>query len=81
MFEDIINRGGLQKEQFIAKKGDVLIWHARLMHRGTVPNNPDLWREAVILHYSGVNYRPDMPQARQHNDGGWYFPIYLDLEL
>jgi hypothetical protein len=81
MFDDIITRGNLQKEQFIAKKGDVLIWHARLMHRGTVPNNPDLWREAVILHYSGVNHRPDMPQAVQHNDGGWYFPINQNIEL
>ena len=81
MFEDIITRGNLQKEQFIAKKGDVLIWHARLMHRGTVPNNPDLWRESVILHYSGVSHRPDMPQAKQHNDGGCYFPIHQDIEF
>ncbi len=81
MFEDIINRGELEKEQFLAKKGDVLIWHARLMHRGTVPNDPDLWREAAILHYSGVNHRPDMPVALQHNDGGWYFPINQNIPL
>ena len=81
MFEDILNRGNLQKEQFIARKGDVLIWHARLMHRGTVPNNPDLWRETAILHYSGVHNRPDMPEAIQHGDGGWYFPINQNIPL
>ena len=81
MFEDILTRGELEKEKFIASKGDVLIWHSRLMHRGTVPNNPDLWREAVILHYSGISHRPDMPEAEQHNDGGWFFPIYQDIDF
>lgn len=75
MFEDILDRGNLTTDKFIAKKGDVLIWHARLMHRGSVPNNPDLWRESVILHYSGVNHRPDMIPALQHSNGGWFFPI------
>ena len=81
MFEDIIRKGELKREQFIAKRGDVLIWHARLMHRGTVPNNPDLWRKTAILHYSGVNHRPDMPKAEQHFNGGWFFPIDQDISL
>jgi hypothetical protein len=81
MFEDILNRGGLEREQFIAKRGDVLIWHARLMHRGTVPNNPDLWRETAILHYSGIHHRPDMPKAVQKNHDGWYFPIDQQIPL
>lgn len=51
------------------------------MHRGTIPNNPNLWREAVILHYSGVNNRPDMPTAVQHNGGGWFFPINQNIPL
>ena len=81
MFEDILERGGLSTEKFIAKKGDVLIWHARLMHRGTIPNNPELWRETAIIHYSGISHRPDMPDPIQHNDGGWYFPINQNIEL
>lgn len=81
MFEDILDRGNLSTEKFIAKKGDVLIWHARLMHRGSIPNNPDLWRETAILHYSGVNHRPDMPQGHQYQDGGWFFPINQNIPL
>lgn len=81
MFEDILDKGNLKKEKFLAKRGDVLIWHSRLMHRGTIPNNPNLWREAVILHYSGVNNRPDMPTAVQHNGGGWFFPINQNIPL
>lgn len=81
MFEDILARGNLATDKFIAKKGDVLLWHARLMHRGSVPNNPDLWRESVILHYSGVNHRPDMISAVQHNNGAWFFPIDQPISL
>tara|TARA_Y100000004_G_scaffold33551_2_gene35661 strand:- start:7876 stop:8769 length:894 start_codon:yes stop_codon:yes gene_type:complete len=82
MFEDILNRGELEIEKFLAKKGDVLLWHARLMHRGSIPNNPDLWRETAILHYSGVNHRPDMPSpAIQHQQGGWYFPLNQNIPL
>ena len=82
MFEDILNRGELNIEKFLAKKGDVLLWHARLMHRGAIPNDPDLWRETAILHYSGVNHRPDMPaSAIQHQQGGWYFPLNQNIPL
>lgn len=81
MFEDLLERGGLTTEKFIAKKGDVLIWHARLMHRGSLPNNPDLWREAAIMHYSGVSHRPDMPAAFQFRNAGWFFPINQNIPL
>lgn len=81
MFEDLLNRGKLTTEKFLAKKGDVLIWHARLMHRGSLPNNPDLWRESVIMHYSGVKHRPDMPAARQFENSGWFFPINQNIPL
>ncbi len=55
-------------ERFLAKKGDVLIWHGRLMHRGSRPRSPDLLRKALITHYSGEKHRPDMPsRARDIN--------------
>lgn len=81
MFEDLLDRGEMKTEKFLAKKGDVLVWHARLMHRGSLPNNPDLWRETAIIHYSGVNHRPDMPTAHQFEDGGWFFPINQNIPL
>ena len=31
-------------EHFLAEKGDVLIWHGRLMHRGSSPRRTDLLR-------------------------------------
>lgn len=81
MFEKLIEDCGFEVERFLAKKGDVLVWHARLMHRGSAPVNPDLWRKSVILHYSGVNHRPDMPKAVQADSGGWFFPINQKIPL
>ncbi len=60
---------GVPAKQFIAHKGDVLIWHGRLMHRGTEPRVPGMLRKALIAHYSGVNHRPDMPNRREENGG------------
>ena len=59
--------------KFIAKKGDVLFWHARLMHRGSLPKNPGIDRKTAIVHYSGVNHRPDFPEAKQYINQGWFF--------
>lgn len=61
-----------------AKKGDVLIWHSWLAHRGSRPKNPDLLRKSLICHYSGINHRPDMREPVLYENGvsrGYYFPF------
>lgn len=75
-----IEEEGLPVERFLAKKGDVLIWHARLLHRGSVPVNPNIERRACISHYSGISHREAMKSAvrNQSNDArcrGYLFPI------
>lgn len=57
---------------YLPKKGDVLFWHGRLIHRGSLPKNPELERRALICHYSSLDHRPDMPDRRFHN-GEAYF--------
>jgi hypothetical protein len=82
LFENIIDKADLPVEKFLPKKGDVMIWHARLMHRGTNPVDPKLWRESMIMHLSAINHRPDMPPAKKNSrTGGWYFPFNQSLEL
>lgn len=70
-------RTGLGVKQFLGKKGDVLIWHSRLMHRGSIPRNPELDRPALIAHYSGINHRHDMPNYVRNNsiNNGYYFVL------
>jgi hypothetical protein len=75
LFEDEITKTGEKKKQFLPKRGEILIWHGRLLHRGSVPRDPTLERRSLIAHYSGIHHRPDMPPAVQHIAGGWYFPL------
>lgn len=75
LFEERLQEEGVEPWSFIAKRGDVLIWHGRLVHRGSRPNDPTLERRSLIAHFSGVNHRADMPAAVQHYKAGWFFPI------
>lgn len=72
-FEDQIKRRGVPVERFLGNRGDVLIWHARLLHRGSLPLRPSAERRALISHYSALTRRSDMPVKRRHPGGGWYF--------
>ena len=77
MFEALMERDGLRPSRFLARRGDVLIWHARLLHRGSPPRNPELERRAAIFHYSSIYKRPDMPEAVARG-GGHIFPIHQE---
>ncbi len=70
---DEIERRGGEVKDFIAEPGDILLWHAFLVHRGSKPKNPVLERPALIAHYSALSARPDMPSRAQTTDGKWYF--------
>jgi hypothetical protein len=74
-----IKRSGAEVKQFLAKKGDVLIWHGRLLHRGSKAKVHGTPRRALIAHYSGVMRRPDFPPAVQEEGAGWYFPSKTPL--
>jgi hypothetical protein len=79
LFEREIGKRGIEPVKYLPKRGDVLIWHSRLLHRGTRPIDTQLERRALIAHYSGINHRPDMPRARKRRNHGYYFPI-VDAE-
>lgn len=68
--EDEIKKQGQPVERFIAKKGDVLIWHSNLMHRGSEPKNPLALRKALICHYSSILRRLDMHTLKRNTENG-----------
>jgi 2-polyprenyl-3-methyl-5-hydroxy-6-metoxy-1,4-benzoquinol methylase len=74
-FEREIAAAGLKADRFLGKKGDVLIWHPRLVHRGSLPDRHDAERRSMISHYSAISRRSDMPQVRRHPGGGQYFVL------
>ncbi len=65
-----IDKQGQPVERFIAKKGDVLIWHSNLMHRGSEPKNPLALRKALICHYSSILSRFDMMNLKRNQENG-----------
>ena len=77
-----IEASGLPVVPFFGRKGDVLVWHSRLMHRGS--KRREEWdtidgkvyskypRKSLITHYSGINHRPDMIAREQDGSGQSY---------
>lgn len=49
--EAIIKKNNLQKKTFLAKKGDIFIWHGNILHGGEKINNPLSTRKSMVLHY------------------------------
>jgi len=63
--------------RFLGRKGDVLLWHSRLIHRGSPAKITSLARPGVIGHYSPIRTtRWFGNDIRRHGRGGyyWHFP-------
>lgn len=56
MMEKKIREWGLEKQIFEAKAGDVLIWHANLLHGGEPHRDKSLPRKSMVLHYFREGY-------------------------
>jgi len=48
---DIIEEEGLERKTFHAQPGDLLIWHANLIHGGDPIADPDRTRKSMVVHY------------------------------
>ena len=73
-------KAGHTKKTFMAKKGDVLFWHANLVHGGGRRIDPDASRKALVCHFFAedvVTYH-DLSgnPTRLHADG-----IYAPLKV
>lgn len=51
VIEDLVIKENMQRQRFLAKKGDMLIWHANLLHGGEPILNPALTRKSMVIHY------------------------------
>lgn len=49
--EVLLEETKVEKEVFLAKKGDILIWHANLIHGGLPVRNAELTRKSMVIHY------------------------------
>lgn len=48
---DIVGESGLEKEYFYAEPGDVLVWHANLLHGGMPITQAGATRKSMVAHY------------------------------
>jgi ectoine hydroxylase-related dioxygenase (phytanoyl-CoA dioxygenase family) len=73
MIQEICEKAGLKREVFLARKGDVLFWHANLVHGGSPRRDPNLSRKALVCHYfaEGVVTYHDLSgnPSRLHRNG------------
>lgn len=47
----VVEQGDFEQQFFLAKKGDVLIWHANLVHGGAPIINKKSTRKSMVIHY------------------------------
>jgi ectoine hydroxylase-related dioxygenase (phytanoyl-CoA dioxygenase family) len=47
----LVAKNKLEKQVFLAKKGDLLIWHANLLHGGEKRLGADTTRKSLVAHY------------------------------
>jgi len=59
-------RRGLAQKSFLAKKGDILIWHADLAHGGAQVTNTALTRQSLVGHFCPAGRRPNYFDKRPH---------------
>jgi len=51
VIEDLINKKMMQPKVFLPKKGDILVWHANLLHGGLPIKNSARTRKSMVIHY------------------------------
>lgn len=69
--EEIVQKNHLEKKVFLAKKGDVFIWHANLIHGGSPIIDHSLTRKSMVIHYYAkdvikyheISERPSLMEA------------------
>jgi ectoine hydroxylase-related dioxygenase (phytanoyl-CoA dioxygenase family) len=80
LFTEEVEKREAEVLTYLPERGDVLFWHGRLLHRGSIANKEGMLRKSLIAHYSGINHRQDMPKAQKVGDG-WAFPIDDGLRM
>ncbi|MFM0270087.1 phytanoyl-CoA dioxygenase family protein [Paraburkholderia aspalathi] len=67
-----VARLGLKKQSFAARKGDVFIWHAHLLHGGGPIHDASRTRRSLVFHYySKEDSRGHNYELACHGDGLW----------
>jgi phytanoyl-CoA hydroxylase len=64
---------GFEREIFCPKKGDILFWHAGLVHGGSQAVKPEMTRKSYVTHYSTKSAYPRDRRAPEAE------PVYFEI--
>jgi len=67
-----VEKRGLEEHRFAAKKGDLFIWHALLLHGGSEIRNPSLTRQSLVTHFWNQTDCETMTWDLRPAPGGWW---------
>ena len=85
-----LDEGGYERKLFTPKKGDVLIWHAALVHEGIPIEDEHATRWSHVSHYTGESCMPPdhvkrdrrgRPVAIEHGGGVIFQYPWLDVDF
>ena len=69
---DQIDRNGLEEQRFLAKRGDLFIWHALLLHGGSEICRPGLTRRSLVTHFFTQSDCEKLGSDLRPAPGGWW---------
>lgn len=69
-----VDTRGLEEQRFIARKGDLFIWHAILLHGGSEICNPSLTRNSLVTHFFTQADCERLRADLRPLPGGWWMP-------
>ena len=81
----VAGRMGLQRKRFLAKRGDVLIWHSDLAHGGS-PISTDVTRKSIVTHYCTAEAVPSYFELKEgkrimRHGGGYVGSSHYNTDL
>jgi phytanoyl-CoA hydroxylase len=68
-----VERRGLYEQRFLARRGDLFIWHALLLHGGCEIVDPQLTRQSMVTHYWTQSDCETRSMDLRPAPGGWWF--------
>jgi hypothetical protein len=79
LWDELIALHGAKPERFIARKGQAIIWHARLLHGGDKQNDPMRSRFSQVTHYYFRDCSYYTPQDSDPFYGNIFFRQLTDI--
>ncbi len=82
---EVAGRMGLRRQRFLAKRGDVLIWHSDLAHGGS-PISTDVTRKSIVTHYCTAEAVPSYFELKDgktimRHGGGYVGSAHYNTEM